>query len=272
MRLARICISATALALGAVVVSAGGAAAASPCAPGQPPGRAPGGPPNQPMPPSRPPQYPPGLCQLQLSTAAAAPRTSVTAAGDGYAAGSAVSMRLGADSVATATTGADGRFTQTFTVPADATPGRYDVRATGTGAGGAAYEQAATLEVLPVQAQPQAAAGPVLQGGTLRSGAGLAAAPQSGSGATNAFTGMPPGVVAGGGLLPGVIAGGTNAQESVGSTGRLVPVQPVGGVGVSGPGSSGGFNPLFAVGAGLLLAGIGAGTAMAARRRSAAKP
>lgn len=286
MRLARICISATALALGALVASAGGAAAASPCAPGQPVGRPPGRPPNQPgPPPGRPPQYPPGQCQLRLSAASAAPRASVTAAGSGYQSGSSVAMRVGAASVGTAHAGADGSFTQDFTIPADTTPGPHDVQATGVGGGGAPYEQTATLEVLAVQPAQQAGTQlPVL--GTLRPGAGLAAAPQVGDqgglliGGNKVTSGALPG---GGIVLPGTSGTtqvldtpgqslGATGQGGLGGTGSAAPRLVVGRVGLTGPTSSGSSTALLAFGGGLLLAGVGAGTVVAARRRSSSRP
>lgn len=175
MRLVRICISIIALAVGSLAISATGAAAANPCAPGRPPGR-PGG---TGQPPGRPPQYPPGRCQLQLSPSSGVAGTRVTAVGTGFKPGTPVALTFGATQgvgsgvggrfglsvpravglipvdVGTATAGSDGIFTQAFTVP-DATPALYEVLATGVDAANAPMQLDATFTVVTASNRPPA--------------------------------------------------------------------------------------------------------------------
>jgi LPXTG-motif cell wall-anchored protein len=57
------------------------------------------------------------------------PGDQVTVTGDGCDAGVDVTITLGDDEVATATTADDGTFSATFEVPASTTPGTYSVNA-----------------------------------------------------------------------------------------------------------------------------------------------
>ena len=104
---------------------------ASPCPPGQPSGRPPGQPPTQPgAPTGRPPQYPPGRCNLQLSKGSVERGESLTASGSGFVPGSQVSLRLASGRfLGFATADANGAFTASITVPADADLGRTQVLA-----------------------------------------------------------------------------------------------------------------------------------------------
>lgn len=300
MRLVRICISVTGLALGSLLLSATGASAASPCPPGQPYGRPPGDPPGSPpgQPPGRPPQYPVGKCQLQLAAAAGLPNSLIAAAGDGFQAGSAVSLRLSSASVGSATADGNGRFTQPFTVPSDMAPGRYDAAATGVGTDGAPYELSAPFEVLtPQPASSTSPSGgspglpgpsgviPGASGGSsggssgffpgLRSGAGLAAAPRGGGTGLVAlpgggFAALPAGGTVGGsaGALTGSEPGVTIPFATPGDTPSGAALGPAG---TAGSGSSSGINPLVAAGGGLVLTLAGAGAVVAVKRRNHTK-
>jgi hypothetical protein len=137
---------AVALALLMSVVLTGAASAdSSPCPPGQPSGRPPGQNPQQPGPPNgRPPQYPPGECNLQLSSGSVARGESVAVTGTGFAPGEVVALRLepGAHALGTVTADSVGRFTQSVTVPSNASLGGSTVLATS-----ASRELSAALEV-----------------------------------------------------------------------------------------------------------------------------
>lgn len=180
MRLLRICIGASTLAFGMLVLGTGSAVAASPCPPG--PGFTPPGPP---------PQYPMGLCRLALSRGSARPGQSMTASGGGYRPGSSVVLGLGPAGsagggggrggrsltsavgmprvqVAQATAGADGRVTLVFAAPDAA--GQYEVDATGVDPNGEAYELSAPLRVVAASAVTRTAAVAKPSGGLARTG------------------------------------------------------------------------------------------------------
>lgn len=240
MKAVRISISVIGLALGPLVVSPTAVGASSPCPPGQPPARPPGDPPGRP--PGRPPLYPPGKCQLRMS---ASQDGSVSAAGLGYKPGSAVAISLGSDSVGTATADGRGGFYRSFAVPGGTPPGQHPVQASGVGADGEAYEQSAIFEVV----LPSAAASPA-PGFALRSGAGLAAAPQAG---TEQAIGSRP--------VTSPTAGG-----STGAAGGTAP-EVFGGAAVSSNRSTGALLPLAGVAGGLTLGAAAAGAVVVKRRR-----
>lgn len=104
------------------------------CPPGQPPGRPPGRPPTGNSGPeadnSKRPDYPPGRCRLELSRTFAERSGSVSATGDGFVPGEAITLSIAGRNVAELTAGPDGTFSATFTVPADAPLGATQVRAT----------------------------------------------------------------------------------------------------------------------------------------------
>lgn len=288
MRLVRICSTVIGLALGAIVVAATGASAASPCPPGQPYGRPPGKPPNQPGPPAgRPPQYPPGKCQLQLGISAARAGASVSASGDGFQPGTSVTLSFGSARVSSATADGSGQMSQTFTVPPAAQPGQFAVRAAGTGADGTPYEQGAVFEVLAPQ--PGATTAAPSSPAVLRPGAGLAAAssagapgqvviPMPGGGFTTAPV-IGSGMEGGSGVLQadGSVTGVGAEQSSAlpGSTGAapLGSASPgiTGAFAVGSSSSSGALLPVAGVGGGVILLGVGAGTVVAVKRRKSAK-
>lgn len=104
------------------------------CPPGQPPGRPPGRPPTGNSGPeadnSKRPDYPPGRCRLELSRTFAERSGAVSATGDGFVPGEAITLSVAGRNVAELTAGPDGTFSTTFTVPADAPLGATQVRAT----------------------------------------------------------------------------------------------------------------------------------------------
>jgi LPXTG-motif cell wall-anchored protein len=104
-----------------------------------------------------------------LSPVSGVTGSSTTVSGTGYRPGSTVEIWFGSVLVGTAVADADGRFSQSITIP-EVRPGQHDVRALGIGADGDPYEQTASFRV---QARPATPA-PVV----LSSGSGLAAEPQ----------------------------------------------------------------------------------------------
>jgi hypothetical protein len=78
-------------------------------------------------------QYPPSEEALAISTSDASPGEPVTVAGDGFAAGSDVTITFESTPVVVGTARADatGRFTTQVRIPLDATPGMHTLRATG---------------------------------------------------------------------------------------------------------------------------------------------
>ena len=178
MRLVRICIGASTLALGIVVLSASGAEAASACPPGRPADR-PGG---TGQPPGRPPVYPPGLCRLLLSRSSVPPGGSFVATGGGFGGGSTVTLtvgtagtvaggggglagrslssalRLATVETATTTASGSGRITAELTIPVGTALGQYLVSATGVDAAGEPYELTAPIGVVAAAANPRTAA------------------------------------------------------------------------------------------------------------------
>ncbi|HZQ26867.1 MAG TPA: hypothetical protein VFA94_04120, partial [Acidimicrobiales bacterium] len=85
----------------------------------------------------RPPQYPPGKCEMRTSESQVEHGKSFTAAGDGFAPGSAVDLTLNGQKITTVHADDTGAFVTNVAVPKSQAAGAYQLIATGDdGAGG----------------------------------------------------------------------------------------------------------------------------------------
>lgn len=83
-------------------------------------------------------QYPPAAPSLAVSATVVTPGDPLTVSGSGWLPASEVTLTFLSSPVVlgTATTDANGAFTTQVTIPADASPGRHTIRATGLGPAG----------------------------------------------------------------------------------------------------------------------------------------
>ena len=93
--------------------------------------------------------YPPSAGTLGVSNTAPAPGELITVSGDGYAAGTGITITFESDPVTIGNVNADasGAFTAQVRIPADATPGNHTIKATGMGADGATRVTSAAVTV-----------------------------------------------------------------------------------------------------------------------------
>jgi hypothetical protein len=83
-------------------------------------------------------EYPPTAGTLAVSDTSVAPGDPVTVSGDGYAAGTDITITFESEPVVIGNVRADaaGAFTTQVRIPADASPGNHTIKATGLGADG----------------------------------------------------------------------------------------------------------------------------------------
>lgn len=109
-------------------------------------------------------QYPVESGTLAVNRTEARPGEPITITGTGCPGSGTVTITFDNQAAGTTTTRADGTFSATVTVPANATPGSHTITATCVLANGATRRQTATVNVL----------GAATQAGTLpRTGSGL---------------------------------------------------------------------------------------------------